>query len=199
AIVEVRGGLPEPAQGRRVESLQGVTEALPGGRPEGAHVVELPRRAVREVRAAVAVRAPGASKDLEPAPPLWCQRAIGRAEGAGVHAVEGRHVRREGVQLRAEARLRVPQGRVAGALGELLVREEPLSAEGAADVVLEVLQLVEVGAPVQPPLAGAAPPEERGRVAEALTPVGEVPHHAVLEAVEVTARAGDVAVLAHAA
>jgi hypothetical protein len=71
-------------------------------------------------------------------------------------------------------------------------------AELVADVVLEVLHLVEVGRPVQLAVAYAAPALQADGAAQAFAALGEVPHHTVVAAVRVAARAGDVVVLAHA-
>src|SRR6185436_18131487 len=60
-----------------------------------------------------------------------------------------------------------------------------------------VLDLVEVGAPVERAVRGPPAARERYRVAEALAPVGEVPHDVIALAVEVAARAREVARAAH--
>src|SRR6185436_13068496 len=101
-------------------------------------------------------------------------------------------------EVRAQPRLAVTQRRLAGAGVELGVAQEAGAAEGPAHVLLEVLDLVEVAGPVDPPLAGAAPAQQADGPPQALAPVGEVPDAPVLAAVEVTARAGEIAVAAHA-
>ncbi len=64
--------------------------------------------------------------------------------------------------------------------------------------MLEVLHLVEVGAPVQLAVAQAGPALQADGAAQALAALGEVPHHAVVPTVGVAAGAGHVVVLAHA-
>src|SRR5690606_30802887 len=112
--------------------------------------------------------------------------------------VERGDVRGERVELRAQAGFGIAERGVPRSLIERLVRKKPRATERVADVVFEVLDLVEVGAPVQPPLSGATFAEQRRGVAEPFTAIGEVPHLPVFEAVEVTGGAADVAVQGHA-
>ncbi len=121
------------------------------------------------------------------------ERAVGLAVRALEIRVEARHVGGERVEVGADARLGIAERRVAPGRVKVGVRHQPEAAERAADVVLEVLHLVEVRAPVDRPEARAGVPEKIDGVAEALAAIGEVPGSQVRLAVEVAVRAGDVA------
>ncbi len=77
-------------------------------------------------------------------------------------------------------------------------REESAPAEGPADVVLEILDLVEIGGPVDVAVGEAGAPAQVGGAAQAFAAPGEVPHATVVASVKMAACAGDVAVGAHA-
>src|SRR5690606_36876800 len=115
------------------------------------------------------------------------ERAVRVAVRSGREPVEGRDVRRERIQLRAQSRLRRPQG--IRRLRELRVREEAGAAGEVTDVGLEVLDLVEVRRPVYPAVGHSALADEAGGVAEALAHLREVPHLLVAVAVQVATRA----------
>ena len=84
--------------------------------------------------------------------------------------------------------------------GEILRSEiqESGAAEGAADVVLEVLDFIEVSAPVHRPVPHAAASAQVGGAAQALAASGEIPDAAIVPAIDVAGGAGNVAVRTHA-
>ena len=84
--------------------------------------------------------------------------------------------------------------------GELLRGEiqKARAAKGAADVVLEVLDLIEVAGPMHIAMPGAAASAQIRGAAQALATPGEVPGPPVVPAIDVAGGAGDVAVCAHA-
>ena len=112
--------------------------------------------------------------------------------GCGVRtfacSVEALQVGGEGVEVGAAAGIWRGEGSVGGAVGD-----ETGAACKAADLIFEVLDLVEVACPMQGALLGAAMTAQGDGVAQALTKAGEVPGAAVLVALVMTGGAGDVA------
>ena len=80
--------------------------------------------------------------------------------GADAEVAERAHVGRERVQLDAEACLGLAERVADGPRLPLRLGQEAEPPEVAADVVLEVLDLVEVAGPVDVAVARAAPAEQ---------------------------------------
>src|SRR3954447_6943679 len=118
------------------------------------------------------------------------RRAVGRqrpvrvAVRAGVDVIERRDVGRQRIEIRTEAGLHVAERLVARADVQDVVRDEAFAAEELADLVLEVLHLVQRGGPGETPLPGPRPPAQRERVPKAFAARTEVIDAAVLDALE---------------
>ncbi len=94
---------------------------------------------------------------------------------------------------RADARFRVAERLVARARVKLCVRHESCAAGQCADLAFEILDLVEVVAPVQEAL-GTGVTAQVHCIAQALAKAGQVPDPAIVCAVVVAGRAAHVGV-----
>jgi hypothetical protein len=153
---------------------------------------------VGHFRAGVADGAAFAFEDSLSGEGVGGERSVGGAMGAlrDAPVVEAGEIGGERVEIGIEPGLGCPErGR---GRGELRVCQEPGAAEVSADVVFEVLDLVEVRGPVDVALSGPGASVERGGVAEPLAPAGEVPGAPVETAVGVAGGAGEIPFAAHA-
>src|SRR6185295_7609225 len=107
--------------------------------------------------------------------------------------LERRDVGGQRVQLRAEAGLRIAERLIPCPDVEDVVRDEPPAVEQVADLMLEVLHLVERAGPVETPMPGPLAPEQRGRVSQPFAAGGEIVDTAVIVAFEVARAAAHVA------
>ena len=121
------------------------------------------------------------------------QRAARGPIGRVVERGERGDVGRQRIEVGAAPGLRIAQRLAARAGVEIGVGHQARAQRQRADLAFEVLQLVEVVAPVQEPLARRAP-AQADRVAQAFAEAGQVPHPAVAAAVVVAGGAAHVAV-----
>ncbi len=160
--------------------------------------MKAPHHAVRHLLTSVAFSAPSALEHLRAASRRVGHRPVRVPIGTSGKCVEARHVGSEGVQRGTESCLRIPERVRARARVKEAVLHQSGPAEVGADVVLEVLHLIEVGGPMHGSMSGARAPLKRDRVAQALPAVREVPDAPVLTPVQVATRARDVPVAAQA-
>src|SRR5262245_33525843 len=118
------------------------------------------------------IRAAGALEDLSSQTSIFGEATVGIAKRAAGHLGESGKVSSEPVELLARAGSRLPE-RVVRAVRsfakiELFVGHEARTAEAVADVALEILDLVHVGAPVHASFGRAARPEQHLGVAKPL-------------------------------
>ena len=112
--------------------------------------------------------------------------------------IEAGDVGCEGIELRGEASLGVTEWGGHGPRGPLVVGEESTARLTVPELLLKVLDLIEVARPVEAAHVESSVSFERDRVAESLSPVGEVPHHAIVASIWVAGGAGEVPVLGDA-
>jgi hypothetical protein len=158
--------------------------------------VQHPAGAVGEVIADVAEVASELAEERLARFGVGGERSVGISVGARMDLGKRRREGRESVEIGAEPLLGLAQ-RVFR-FREDVVAQEAEPVEEAPDLVFEVLDLVEVAAPVRGPLSHPSAAEQRRRVAKPLALIGEVPHAAVFELVEVARSAAHVALHRHA-
>src|SRR6187402_3100748 len=156
SVVEIGSRLPNSSQGGRVEPFERPAQTVARQGSDRTHVVEHAVRAVGEVSATVTGWALQAFEEVEPAPRGGGERPIWASPGTFMNPLERRHVSRKGIEFWAQPRLGVAERHAAGAFIELRIRQETGAAKGPADVVFEILDLIEIGAPMQAALAGPA-------------------------------------------
>src|SRR5512147_2147971 len=158
-VVQIRGGGPNTAQRGRIDAEQRTAEPRTACRLQRADVVQARRGAVREFGAAMARRAVLAPEYLAARRTVTRQRVVGVAVGAARIFVERGDIRRKRVEIAAESRLGIAERRTARAGEEIRVTHESCTAGKVADLSLEILDFVEILAPVREPVARRGAPQ----------------------------------------
>ena len=185
AVVKVRAGFPKTEQSGNVEARERAAETGAGGGFGGADVGKDAEAAASELLAGVAGDAVVLKVEL--AACLQISGAGGAQVRAFARVVEALQIGSEGVEVGTAAGVGFGESGVWGC-----IRDEAGAARETADLVLEVLNLIEVAGPMQRALGGATMTAEGDGVAQALSKTSEVPSAAVLVAIVVTGGAGDV-------
>ena len=180
--------------------VSGAAEAVSRSGADGADVVQGggAEGAVGEAGAAVAIVASEGDEMRLAGAGLDGHAAVLVAPRAARQGVLGERVDVGGKRVELGGQAGFRRAETVLCRSEIGIGEEAGAAESAADVVLEVLDLVEVGGPVNVAVCRAAASLQGGGVAQALAAPGEIPDAPVVPAVEVAGGAAGVALRAHA-
>src|SRR5262245_58735705 len=146
--MQIRRGCPDIPQRRDVDPAQGAAKSGTALGPDRADVLRVIAAAVGESRSAMAARAVLRDEHVAPGKPGSRQAAVTIAVRARRESAERRDIRGERVEIGADARLLVAERLAARTRVELRISHEPGAVREVPDLLLEILDLIEVVAPV---------------------------------------------------
>jgi hypothetical protein len=194
AVVQIGRGGPGIAQSRYIDTRKRSIEALAGSTVNRADILQAAGIATDgKVVAAVAADAI-VGKDSPPRHRGRGERAVRVAERAGGESLERSHVSSQRIEIGADSRLRIAQRLIASAGVVGGVGHQTGTARKIADLLLEILEFIEVGAPMQEAVSHGGAAVQGDGVAQPFAEAGYIPDPTVTAAVIVATGATDIGI-----